>query len=72
MAGTEDDLVAVATDPLRADANARALAAMLDVQATLVDVAPAVGGARAGARSSSSTPVRRSAGTAHPDRCAAP
>ena len=41
MAGTEDDLVAVVTDPLRADANARALAAMLDVQATLVDVAPA-------------------------------
>jgi hypothetical protein len=41
MAGTEDDLVAVATDPLRAEANARALAAMLDVQATLVDVAPA-------------------------------
>ena len=41
MAGTEDDLVAVATDPLRADANARALAAMLEVQATLVDVAPA-------------------------------
>ena len=41
MAGTEDDLVAVAIDPLRADANARALAAMLEVQATLVDVAPA-------------------------------
>ena len=41
MPGTEDDLVAVATDPLRADANARALAAMLEVQATLVDVAPA-------------------------------
>ena len=41
MPGTEDDLVAVATDPRRADANARALAAMLAVQATLVDVAPA-------------------------------
>jgi hypothetical protein len=41
MPGTEDDLVAVATDPLRADANARALTAMLEVQATLVDVAPA-------------------------------
>ncbi len=41
MPGTEDDLVAVATDPIRAEANARALAAMLDVQATLVDVAPA-------------------------------
>jgi hypothetical protein len=41
MPGTEDDLVAVALDPLRADANARALAAVLDVQATLVDVAPA-------------------------------
>ncbi|MEO6509663.1 MAG: DUF1116 domain-containing protein [Nocardioides sp.] len=41
MPGTEDDLVVVATDPRRADANARALAAMLGVQATLVDVAPA-------------------------------
>jgi uncharacterized protein DUF1116 len=41
MTGTEDDLVAVATDPLRRDANERALAAMLDVTATLVDVAPA-------------------------------
>jgi hypothetical protein len=41
MPGTEDDLVEVALDPLRADANARALAAVLDVQATLVDVAPA-------------------------------
>ncbi len=41
MPGTEDDLVEVALDPLRADANTRALAAVLDVQATLVDVAPA-------------------------------
>ncbi len=41
MPGTEDDLVAVATDPLRADADARALAAVLAVQATVVDVAPA-------------------------------
>ena len=41
MPGTEDDLVAVATDPRRAGANARALAAMLAVQASLVDVAPA-------------------------------
>lgn len=41
MPGTEDDLVAVAADPLRRDANERALAAMLDVTATLVDVAPA-------------------------------
>jgi hypothetical protein len=41
MAGTEADLVAVATDPIRSDANARALAAMLQVQARLVDVAPA-------------------------------
>jgi len=37
----EGFLVDVATDPRRADANARALAAMLAVQATLVDVAPA-------------------------------
>ncbi|MBA2953906.1 DUF1116 domain-containing protein [Nocardioides sp. MAH-18] len=41
MTGTEDDLVAVAADPLRREANERALAAMLDVTATLVDVAPA-------------------------------
>ncbi len=41
MPGTEADLVTVATDPLRAEANARALAAMLEVDAILVDVAPA-------------------------------
>ena len=41
MAGTEDDLAAVAADPLRAEANARALGAMLGVQAVLVDVLPA-------------------------------
>jgi hypothetical protein len=41
MPGTEADLACVAADPLRLDANARALAAVLDVQATLVDVAPA-------------------------------
>ncbi|GAA2145866.1 DUF1116 domain-containing protein [Nocardioides koreensis] len=41
MAGTESDLAAVAGDPLRRDANERALAAMLGVTAHLVDVAPA-------------------------------
>jgi hypothetical protein len=41
MPGTEADLVAVATDPIRKEANEKALAAMLDVQAVLVDVAPA-------------------------------
>jgi Protein of unknown function (DUF1116) len=41
MEGTEADLAAVAADPRRAAANARALAAMLEVTATLVDVAPA-------------------------------
>jgi Protein of unknown function (DUF1116) len=41
MEGTETDLATVATDPLRADANARALAAVLGVQAMLVDVRPA-------------------------------
>jgi hypothetical protein len=41
MAGTEDDLVRVAADPRRREANARALAATLDVTARLVDVAPA-------------------------------
>ena len=41
MNGTTDDLATVALDPRRSDANARAVQAMLDVQATLVDVAPA-------------------------------
>lgn len=41
MEGTEADLAEVATDPLRADANARALAAYLGVQGNLVGVAPA-------------------------------
>ncbi len=41
MPGTAADLATVATDPLRRDANARALTAMLGVTARLVDVAPA-------------------------------
>jgi hypothetical protein len=41
MEGTEADLASVAADPRRATANARALAAVLEVTATLVDVAPA-------------------------------
>jgi hypothetical protein len=41
LPGTEDDLATVALDPARADANARALSGMLDVQALLVDVLPA-------------------------------
>jgi hypothetical protein len=41
MEGTEADLAAVAADPRRATANARALAAVLEVTASLVDVAPA-------------------------------
>lgn len=41
MPGTEADLAALAIDPLRAAANARALAAMLAVDAHLVDVVPA-------------------------------
>ncbi len=41
MPGTEADLATVAADPLRRDANAHALAAMLGVTAHLVDVAPA-------------------------------
>jgi hypothetical protein len=41
LPGTEDDLVSVALDPLRPDANARALERMLAVQAVLVDVLPA-------------------------------
>ena len=41
MPGTEPDLATVAGDPLRRSANEQALARMLDVQAMLVDVAPA-------------------------------
>jgi hypothetical protein len=41
LPGTEDDLTTVALDPLRPDANARALERMLAVQAVLVDVLPA-------------------------------
>jgi hypothetical protein len=41
MQGTEADLATVAADPRRAAANAQALDAMLEVTATLVDVAPA-------------------------------
>ncbi len=41
MPGTEGDLAAVALDPRRPAANARALAAMLEVRAGLVDVVPA-------------------------------
>ena len=41
LPGTESDLATVALDPLRPDANARALERMLAVQARLVDVVPA-------------------------------
>ncbi|HET7736793.1 MAG TPA: DUF1116 domain-containing protein [Nocardioidaceae bacterium] len=41
LPGTENDLATVATDPLRPDANQRAVEAVLAVQAMLVDVAPA-------------------------------
>ena len=41
LPGTEVDLATVAADPLRREANRRALAAVLDVRAHLVDVAPA-------------------------------
>jgi hypothetical protein len=41
MPGTSADLATVLADPLREEANARAVAAVLDVRATLVDVAPA-------------------------------
>ena len=50
MDGTEADLATVATDPLRADANARALAAVLGVQAMLVDVRPGLRRPRSPAR----------------------
>jgi hypothetical protein len=41
MDGTAADLASVALDPLRPDANRRAVEAVLGVQASLVDVAPA-------------------------------
>jgi hypothetical protein len=41
MPGTADDLAVVAADPLRAEANRRAVEAVLGVQAVLVGVAPA-------------------------------
>src|SRR5690625_4622087 len=41
MEGTEADLATVAMDPLRVEANEKALAAYLGVQGNLVDVAPA-------------------------------
>ena len=41
MPGTDADLATVAADPLRKEANDRALAAMFAVNAQLVDVAPA-------------------------------
>ena len=41
MPGTEADLVTVATDPRRPEANRKAVEAMLGVTAHLVDVAPA-------------------------------
>jgi hypothetical protein len=41
LPGTEDDLAAVALDPLRAAANAQALERVLAVRAVLVDVLPA-------------------------------
>jgi hypothetical protein len=41
MEGTEADLATVAADPRRREANARAFEAVLEVTATLVDVAPA-------------------------------
>ncbi|NYD55919.1 hypothetical protein BKA08_000157 [Nocardioides marinisabuli] len=41
MPGTEDDLATVVLDPLRADADARAVQAVLDTTAVLVDVLPA-------------------------------
>ena len=71
MTGTESDLATLAADPLRHDANARAVAAMLATTAVLVDVAPAseVLGLSA---ASSCTPARPSPGIARPGRCGAP
>jgi hypothetical protein len=68
MPGTSDDLAVVAADPLRADANARAVAAVLDVQAMLVDVLrPRTCWGWAAA--TSCTPGHRSTGTVPPGRC---
>ena len=69
MPGTEADLATVAADPRRREANARALAAMLGVTATLVDVAPPRR-CSAWSPASSCTPARRSTGRGRPGRCA--
>ena len=72
MPGTEADLATVAADPLRADANARALARdARRAGARWSTSLPASRGARPGAAASSCTPARRSPGTAPPARCAA-
>ena len=70
MAGTEADLATVAADPRRREANERRSAAMLDVTAHLVDVAPASEALGLRARASSCTPARRSSGSGPPGRCA--
>ena len=70
MPGTQDDLACVAADPLRLDANERALAAVLDVQARLVDVGPV--SCWGWAAATSCTRVRRSRGPTPPARCVAP
>ena len=71
-AGHRGDLAAVAADPLRRDANARALAALLAVQALLVDVAPAseVLGLQPGEFLHAGPPI--SVGPARRARCAGP
>ena len=71
MEGTEGDLATVAADPRRPEANARALAAMLEVTATLVDVVPASEALGPASPASSCTPDRRSSGRARPARSAA-
>ena len=71
MPGTEADLATVLADPLRRDANAQALAAMLGVQADARRRRPRRPSCSGSSPASSCTPARRSPGTAPPDRSAA-
>ena len=71
MPGTEDDLVAVAADPRRRDANARALVEPCSASPPTSSTSRPPPTCSASSPGSSCTPARRSAGTAPPGRCGA-
>ena len=70
MPGTEADLATVAADPLRADANARALARDARRAGDARRRRPGLARCSASSPASSCTPARRSPGTAPPARSA--